>query len=429
MELCSYICNRLVRKKRSLSSFMKTVLVENLGKRIFVLMIMNIFSTLVMFYYCGSTNSMALTAYSYISIFNVLRLASCFITIWVGKQRASFAYSFGYERFEVLSVFVCTALTQLGAFFIFKESFERLIETDTVLYEAQVFVVLLGLLTNFVVTHAVENKPFDVVSRVAASNWIQDILFDTGKSICGYIPFLSRFLLVRMNPYILLSNVAAICVVVEMLFIQQSKAYEADTIAAMFIAVLICVTMYPLSAHCALILLQATPQEVSTSIDKCLKEANTLDGLLEFRQENFWTVSFGKYAGLLHVRIRRDANEQLILAQLTNKLSPYLHYVTIQIYKDDWKPSVETTTESNTLKEQTENIQYNALKSKYLKTLPVFNSQHTNLPVTNNYKASYIPSYQLNRTSYLAGEPSQHLTTVENKKAKYKGQKIDIDFG
>lgn len=50
------------------------------------------------------------------------------------------------------------------------------------------------------------------------------------------------------------------------------SAYEADTISAMFIAVAICVTMYPLSYHCALILMNATPKELITSIDKCLKE-------------------------------------------------------------------------------------------------------------------------------------------------------------
>ena len=51
-----------------------------------------------------------------------------------------------------------------------------------------------------------------------------------------------------------------------------SHSYEADTIAAMFIAILICVTMYPLSVHCAMVLLQAGPKEIMSSIDKCLKE-------------------------------------------------------------------------------------------------------------------------------------------------------------
>ena len=40
-------------------------------------------------------------------------------------------------------------------------------------------------------------------------------------------------------------------------------------------------------------------------------QASTLDGVLEFRNEHFWTLSFGRIAGSLHVRVRRDANEQV----------------------------------------------------------------------------------------------------------------------
>ena len=28
-------------------------------------------------------------------------------------------------------------------------------------------------------------------------------------------------------------------------------------------------------------------------LDKCLREASTLDGVLEFRNEHFWTIAFG----------------------------------------------------------------------------------------------------------------------------------------
>lgn len=29
-------------------------------------------------------------------------------------------------------------------------------------------------------------------------------------------------------------------------------------------------------------------------LDKCIREASTLDGVLEFRHEHFWTVAFDK---------------------------------------------------------------------------------------------------------------------------------------
>ena len=39
--------------------------------------------------------------------------------------------------------------------------------------------------------------------------------------------------------------------------------------------------------------LQTTPSHMLGQLDKVLREASTLDGVLEFRHEHFWTLSFG----------------------------------------------------------------------------------------------------------------------------------------
>jgi len=41
-------------------------------------------------------------------------------------------------------------------------------------------------------------------------------------------------------------------------------------------------------------LLQTTPSHMIGQLDKCIREASTLDGVLEFRHEHFWTVAFDK---------------------------------------------------------------------------------------------------------------------------------------
>ena len=38
---------------------------------------------------------------------------------------------------------------------------------------------------------------------------------------------------------------------------------------------------------------QTTPSHIIGQLDKCIREASTLDGVLEFRHEHFWTVAFG----------------------------------------------------------------------------------------------------------------------------------------
>lgn len=49
-------------------------------------------------------------------------------------------------------------------------------------------------------------------------------------------------------------------------------------------------------------------------------------------------------AGSAHVRIRRDANEQLVLAHVTNRLLPLVSTLSVQIFKDDWTRPLLTGT-------------------------------------------------------------------------------------
>eukprot|EP01136_Pigoraptor_vietnamica_P011630 Opistho-1_new@50703 len=94
--------------------------------------------------------------------------------------------------------------------------------------------------------------------------------------------------------------------------------------------------LIPVAAFNARILLQAAPPDVSNQIDKCLREATTLEGVLELRNEHFWVESYGRTVGSLQVRIRRDANERTVLAGVVGKLSAHVTNLTVQLIKDDW---------------------------------------------------------------------------------------------
>ena len=60
-------------------------------------------------------------------------------------------------------------------------------------------------------------------------------------------------------------------------------------------------TMLPFGVYTGNILLQTTPSHLITQLDKVLREASTLDGVLEFREEHFWTLSLGHLVGSLQV--------------------------------------------------------------------------------------------------------------------------------
>ena len=49
---------------------------------------------------------------------------------------------------------------------------------------------------------------------------------------------------------------------------------------------------------------------------------------------------FDNQAGSVHVRVRRDADEQMVLAHVYHRLSNLVSVLTVQIFKDDWsRPS------------------------------------------------------------------------------------------
>ncbi|XP_071369808.1 zinc transporter 6-like isoform X2 [Centroberyx affinis] len=144
-----------------------------------------------------------------------------------------------------------------------------------------------------------------------------------------------------MNPFVLINMAGALSLCITYMLIEINNYNAVDTASAVAIALMTFGTMYPMSVYSGKVLLQTTPSHVIGQLDKLLREVSTLDGVLEVRNEHFWTVGFGSLAGSAHVRIRRDANEQLVLAHVTNRLLPLVSTLTVQIFKDDWtRPSL-----------------------------------------------------------------------------------------
>ncbi|XP_022260327.1 zinc transporter 6 isoform X2 [Canis lupus baileyi] len=246
--------------------------------------------------WCSSTNSIALTAYTYLTIFDLFSLMTCLISYWVMMKKPSPVYSFGFERLEVLAVFASTVLAQLGALFILKESAERFLEQPEIHTGRLLVGTFVALSFNLFTMLSVRNKPFAYVSEAASTSWLQEHVAD----------------------------------------LSRSNYFAVDTASAIAIALMTFGTMYPMSVYSGKVLLQTTPPHVIGQLDKLIREVSTLDGVLEVRNEHFWTLGFGTLAGSVHVRIRRDANEQMVLAHVTNRLYTLVSTLTVQIFKDDW---------------------------------------------------------------------------------------------
>lgn len=312
------------------------ILVDKKARITAVILMLNLVCTAFLLVTATSTNSMALTAFAYLTIFDILCLCTGLLSFWISHQHPTQDFSFGFDRYEVLSVFVCTTLTQLGSVFICKESVERLFQPQHVEAEGQLPVMFFGLIVHLLVIYGVTNKPFSQVSTVAASNWLQETIQDLGKNVCGIAPVFSKYLLHRLDPYALLGEFAALVVLIEVVLVEKRNSGVPDAVCGIVIAFFTCITMFPLGVYSGMILLQGTSTNLSEHLDKFMREVNTLEGVLEIKNEHFWNIGFSKIACSFHVRVRRDAEEQAILADIVHRLSPSLHHLAIQIFKDDW---------------------------------------------------------------------------------------------
>ncbi|TGZ64355.1 hypothetical protein CRM22_006418 [Opisthorchis felineus] len=324
---------------------------ESRATRVFATAILVSLCLLFLLVTCNLSNSLALTAFTHLITFDLLFLLVALTSIWTKRKPASLlSYTLGYERFEVVAVFAATILAILSSFFEIKEAVERIFEPPEV-YPGYLLLCPLALIVHIITIYGIENPAFSHVILASGSSWLQEHATDISRTLCGFIPGLSRILLPRVNPFSLV-GVSASSVVFTVYWamtrIGASTSASVhhhhgslpdplpDTIGGVVISLMLSGTMVPMMLYSGRILLQTVPAHMVGPLDKAFREASTIDGVLELRNEHVWSIGFGSLAGTVYVRVRRDADEQLVLAHVTNRLSSLVKYLTVQVYKDDW---------------------------------------------------------------------------------------------
>ena len=299
-----------------------------------IITIATLIAGIVVFTMAGQANSMALQAYCSLCIFDILFIGTALLSAWITEnnntkvrqklQKSTHnnnnsednttslfiptqtiaTFSYGTARFEVLAVFTSTMLSILGAFFILKESIEKYLENETIHTEYLILASILTFIIHMFVIYFVRNQAFDHVIAASSSSWLQEHVSDIFQNVCYFIPGLSRLLLPRINPFALLCWCGLIISFSDSFLLKMGYGNFVDTLSSLLMAFMTFGTMVPMAIYSGKILLQTTPAPMIGQLDKCLHEASRLDGVLEFRHEHFWALSFGTLVGSLHVRCR-----------------------------------------------------------------------------------------------------------------------------
>ncbi|KAM3722946.1 Zinc transporter 6-A [Dirofilaria immitis] len=299
------------------------------------------------------TRSLILTAAAWLSVFSFFSLVSTVISLSV-TQKPSINYTYGFARAPVLAVFATTVLATLAAIFLIKESMEHILENDHHLHPHGLYIFggIAASVSLEIAAYGVKNQPIQY-----------EHFADISHAICYVLPGLSVLLLPRLNALSLLAFLTTVACVITHWFV--SNLWWIDAVATLVLSVCIFLTMWPLSKYTGRILLQTTPPHIHNQLDRCISEASTIDGVLELRLAHFWQLDFMTMAGTVDVRVRRDADEQLVLALVTEKLSAVISLLTVQIVKDivtNWQATSKTHSVSYDLYRPAQFLSSNSLK-------------------------------------------------------------------
>eukprot|EP00010_Vexillifera_abyssalis_P007178 CAMPEP_0201547826 /NCGR_PEP_ID=MMETSP0173_2-20130828/4333_1 /ASSEMBLY_ACC=CAM_ASM_000268 /TAXON_ID=218659 /ORGANISM="Vexillifera sp., Strain DIVA3 564/2" /LENGTH=145 /DNA_ID=CAMNT_0047957007 /DNA_START=705 /DNA_END=1139 /DNA_ORIENTATION=- len=100
-----------------------------------------------------------------------------------------------------------------------------------------------------------------------------------------------------------------------------SSSVDVDTLIAIAIGCISIATGYPMCKDAASVLMLATPDHLKDILSKSLKEASTIDGVLEVFDEHFWTNGPSQVVGSLSVRVNESADEDQVLSKVNHTLS------------------------------------------------------------------------------------------------------------
>ena len=117
---------------------------------------------------------------------------------------------------------------------------------------------------------------------------------------------------------------------------QNSSFVFLDPIISMLSSAFACRMAVPQAAAAGKILLQTAPEKLRTSLQPELAAVRALEGVLEVKDEHFWTINGAKCKGTITVRIRSDKNEERIKESVRQILGHYFEDLTIQVEKDVW---------------------------------------------------------------------------------------------
>eukprot|EP00033_Pygsuia_biforma_P003730 GCRY01004088.1.p1 GENE.GCRY01004088.1~~GCRY01004088.1.p1 ORF type:complete len:353 (-),score=54.26 GCRY01004088.1:205-1263(-) len=301
-----------------LKSFMKELWIDKRTKNLLIFVILQLLWIVFEIFYGFHINLFTLVANGTHTAFDFLSLCiALFARRHIHPRKPTFEYSYGFSRLEILAGFANAIFMIFLTLFLFVHGIIELYSPyqDTGSIGTLTFVGVVSLVFSLMGSFVFHNHNYALI-RAETGQMMPDER--DSKIGHGTMMMVSSLLVIATAWFMSLGMV------------------HADGIGALCICAMLHKTCVPIAFKTGRVLLVASPASLLPALDKCLRECSTYPGVLEITQAHFWVESPGAHVGSLHVRVRREADEGRVLAQIRHCFNGMLAHFTVQIVKDSW---------------------------------------------------------------------------------------------
>eukprot|EP01126_Amoeba_proteus_P034241 TRINITY_DN3402_c0_g1_i16.p1 TRINITY_DN3402_c0_g1~~TRINITY_DN3402_c0_g1_i16.p1 ORF type:complete len:240 (+),score=45.69 TRINITY_DN3402_c0_g1_i16:457-1176(+) len=233
----------------------------------------------------------------------------------VSKQPPTKLYSYGFERFELLMAFSCACIMLFTGLYMLFEGVEFLLE---------------GITGNVKVVPVMVMSFIGCIVHLCSMLFYRDSISIRSESL---VQSSDRFDLQKLLQQHLLNIGASFSVFLSSWVVLTTGWNWVDPLVSCLNACFLLHKAFPGAIASGRVLLQSIPVSIKSIIEQNLRDALTVDGVLEIYKTHFWTNSPGVFVGSFIVRVRADADEQVVLKNVSCIFSPYVKYLSIQVEK------------------------------------------------------------------------------------------------
>jgi cobalt-zinc-cadmium efflux system protein len=278
--------------------------------RLFITMMLNFLITVVEVIGGILSGSLSLLSDALHNFSDGIAIIISYIAIRLGRQPQTAKFTFGLKRAEILAAVINAGTLIVICFYLFKESYERLVHPEEISGGLMVAVASIGLVANVVGTLLLRAGSKENINIRAA-----------------YLHLLS-------------DAVSSVAVIIGGLFIYFYKIYWVDPILTVLISVYILWESMKIVKEALNVLMMGTPQSVD--IEGIQKEIEEIPGVINLHHVHTWRLN----ERVVHFEAHVDVEDMMVskTSALSDQIEETLRHnhnishVTLQFEADKCDP-------------------------------------------------------------------------------------------